>query len=290
MTYPSSIEITEVGPRDGLQNQKIIIATDAKVAFVDALSKTGLQRIEVSSFVDPRWVPQLADAAEVFANIHREKNVKYSALVPNQRGWDRALAAGVDEIGLMTAASETFTEKNVNITISGSIDTIKSLVEVAHNNGVITRAYVSCVIECPYEGAIGPRKVRTVVEQLLDVGVDDISLGDTIGVAVPSNIAQLYDSLDGVLSPEDSILHLHNTRGTALDCVVRAFELGVHRFDASSGGLGGCPYAPGTAGNLATEKLISHAEELGIHTGVDHGAILTAVRDLKATFETPSSS
>ena len=243
------------------------------------LSKTGLQRIEVSSFVNPKWVPQLADASEVFSHIHREKNVKYTALIPNMQGWDRALEVGVDEIGLMTAASETFCERNINTSISGSIEQIQPLVEVAHANSVLARAYVSCVVACPYEGRIDPQHVRRVVEQLLDVGVDDISLGDTIGVAVPTDLDKIYDALSGVLSPEDSILHLHDTQETAIECALAAMELGVHRFDTSSGGLGGCPYAPGAAGNLATEDLVFLANQKGIHTGVDLDALIVAVQE-----------
>jgi hydroxymethylglutaryl-CoA lyase len=290
MKYPVSIEITEVGPRDGLQNQGSIIATDKKVAFVDALSKTGLQRIEVSSFVNPKWVPQLADASEVFSHIHREKNVKYTALIPNMQGWDRALEVGVDEIGLMTAASETFCERNINTSISGSIEQIQPLVEVAHANSVLARAYVSCVVACPYEGRIDPQHVRRVVEQLLDVGVDDISLGDTIGVAVPTDLDKIYDALSGVLSPEDSILHLHDTQETAIECALAAMELGVHRFDTSSGGLGGCPYAPGAAGNLATEDLVFLANQKGIHTGVDLDALIVAVQELEGSLDSPPKS
>ena len=287
MKYPTSIEITEVGPRDGLQNQASIVSTDVKVSFIDALSKTGLQRIEVSSFVNPKWVPQLADASEVFTTIQREKNVTYSALIPNLQGWNRALEVGVDEIGLMTAASDSFCEANINTTISGSIQQIRPLVEVAKSKGIRTRVYVSCVVACPYEGKMDSQQVRMVVEQLLDVGVDDISLGDTIGVAIPTDIERMYDTLIGVLSPEDSVLHLHDTNGAALDCALTAMELGVHRFDASSGGLGGCPYAPGAAGNLATEDLVNLANQKGIHTGVDLAAVVAAVGKLDGHIETP---
>ncbi|MBC8202860.1 MAG: hydroxymethylglutaryl-CoA lyase [Planctomycetes bacterium] len=283
MNLPTSIEITEVGPRDGLQNQSSVIPTDTKIAYVDALSKTGLQRIEVSSFVNPKWVPQLADADAVFSGIVRFENVKYTALVPNKRGLDRAMDVGVDEIGLMTSASESFSSHNVNATIADSIERMKPLVESAIASGVGVRGYVSCIVACPYEGEIDAGQVRNIVEQLLDIGVEDISLGETIGVVVPTDIARIYDALDGVLSPEQSVLHLHDTRGTALACVLFAMQLGVRRFDASSGGLGGCPYAPGAAGNLATEDLVYFAERMGIDTGVDLEQLVSATRIIEAS-------
>ncbi len=290
MNLPTSIEITEVSPRDGLQNQSSVITTETKIAFVDALSKTGLQRIEVSSFVNPKWVPQLADAAEVFSGIIRSGNVKYSALVPNEQGWERAMEVGVDEIGLMTSASETFCKRNTNTSIADSIERIKPLVESAKANGVGTRGYVSCVVACPYEGEVDSGHVRSVVKQLLDIGVENISLGETIGVAVPSDIARLYDALEGVLSPEQSILHLHDTRGTALACVFSAMQLGVRRFDASSGGLGGCPYAPGAAGNLATEDLVYFANRMGIDTGVHLAQLISATRIIEESLDSPLKS
>ncbi len=287
MNLPSSIEITELGPRDGLQNQKSVITTDTKVAFINALSKTGLRRIEVSSFVNPKWVPQLADAEDVFLNLCRSENVNYTALVPNEHGWNRAMEAGVDEIALMTAVSETFCKRNINTTIAGSIDRMKPLVDSAKANGVGIRGYVSCVVACPYEGEIDAKHVRRVVEQLLDIGVEDISLGETIGVAVPTDIDRLYEALDGILSPEQSILHLHDTHGTALACASFAMQLGVRRFDASSGGLGGCPYAPGAAGNLATEDLVYFANRMGIETGLDLDQLISAVRIIEASLDSP---
>ncbi len=287
MNLPTSIEITEVGPRDGLQNQKSVIPTETKIAFVDALSITGLQRIEVSSFVNPKWVPQLADATDVFSGIHREENVKYTALVPNERGWERAMEVGVHEIGLMTAASETFSKQNTNTSMSGSIDRMKPIIESAKAQGVGIRCYVSCVVACPYEGEIDAKHVRNVVEQLLDIGVEDISLGETIGVAVPTDIERLYETLSGVLLPEQSILHLHDTRGTALACASFAMQLGVRRFDTSSGGLGGCPYAPGAAGNLATEDLVYFANRMGIETGMDIDRIIFATSMIEKTLHSP---
>lgn len=290
MKYPSSIEITEVGPRDGLQNQAAVVSTERKVAFVEALSKTGLSRIEVSSFVNPSWVPQLADASEVFKTMERVQEVQYSAIVPNEHGWKRALEAGIDEIALMTAASESFCERNINTSIAGSIDRMKPVVEAAKMAGVRIRGYVSCVVACPYEGEINPEQVCAVVQQLISVGVEDVSLGETIGVAVPNDICRLYDALDGVLTPNTSILHLHDTRGTALACASAAMQLGVCRFDTSTGGIGGCPYAPGATGNLATEDLLYFANRMGIHTGVDLDLLLDALRVLESNLDSPPTS
>ncbi|MDP7008776.1 MAG: hydroxymethylglutaryl-CoA lyase [Phycisphaerales bacterium] len=290
MHVPTSIEITEVGPRDGLQNQKTIVDARLKTALVDALSKTGLGRIEVSSFVNPQWVPQLADSSEVFEAIERVEHVCYSALVPNKQGWLQAEKSGVDEIALVTSASESFCEKNINTSIAGSIERMKPIVDEAKSKGIGIRGYVSCVIACPYEGAVMPNQVRDVVAPLLDLGVEDISLGETIGVAVPLDIQKLYGGLEGVLKPEDSVLHLHDTRGTALANAFAAMQLGVRRFDTSCGGLGGCPYAPGSAGNLATEDLVYFASKMGIETGVDLQLLFDAIKIIEGALDAPLSS
>jgi hydroxymethylglutaryl-CoA lyase len=274
--WPKTIQIIEVGPRDGLQNQSKLISTEVKIALIDALSKTGLTCIEASAFVHPTWVPQLADADDVFAGIHRNSNVLYTALVPNERGWNRALAAGADEIAVLTAASETFCQRNTNTSIEGAIDRIRPIVEHATTCDVGVRGYISCVIACPYEGETNLQTVRSITQQMLDMGITDIAFGETIGVAVPSDIRRLFDALDGVLSPEDSILHLHDTRGTALACVSEAMRCGVKSFDASCGGLGGCPYAPGAAGNIATEDLVYFAHRMGIETGINLDALIDA--------------
>lgn len=269
MPWPKEITITEVGPRDGLQNQPVIVPTQKKIDLVNALSLCGLQTIEVSAFVHPDWIPQLSDADEVFSGISRSENVKYSAVIPNERGWERALAAGVDEVAVLAAATETFSQKNTNASIQDVMLRLKATAELAISSGVNVRGYISCVIACPYEGPTDCRIVRTIAEQMLDMGVSTISLGDTIGVALPHDIRRLYDELDGVLSPKESVLHLHDTHGHALDCVSEAMQCGVLQFDTSCGGLGGCPYAPNAAGNLATEDLVSFAQELGIDTGID---------------------
>ena len=274
--WPKSISITEVGPRDGLQNQSDLIATEIKIALIDALSQTGLTLIEASAFVNPKWIPQLSDADEVFTGITRKTGVSYSALVPNERGWDRSMSCDVDEIAVLAAASETFCQKNTNTSINGALERIQPLVERALASGVGVRGYLSCVIACPYEGETNQQQVRYVAQRLLDMGIHEIALSDTVGIARPDDIRKMYDALDGVLLPEDSVLHLHNTQGRALHCASEAMKCGVVSFDASCGGLGGCPYAPGAAGNIATEDLVHFAHENGIETGVDLQKLISA--------------
>jgi hydroxymethylglutaryl-CoA lyase len=288
--WPKKIQITEVGPRDGLQNQTKLISTASKISLIDALSKTGLSCIEASAFVHPEWVPQLADADEVFAGINRKNGVIYTALVPNESGWNRALASGVDEISVLTAASETFCERNTNTTIDGALERIQPIIEHALSCGVGVRGYISCVVACPYEGVIDMQKVRYIAKRMTDMGVQNIALGETIGVAVPTDIRKLYDALDGVLSPEKTVMHLHDTRGTALACACEAMQCGVVSFDASCGGLGGCPYAPGAAGNIATEDLVYFADSSGIETGIDLGALVAASTIIEKELDIPLRS
>lgn len=273
---PKAIRITDVGPRDGLQNEKAIIDVADKVAYIDALSASGVAEVEVTSFVSPKWVPQLADAAEVLSRITRRPGVLFSALVPNEAGLDRALEAKVDKVAVFTAASETFARRNTNATIAETMDRFRPVVTRAKASGLAVRGYISCVVACPFEGAMAPAKVRHVASRLLDLGVDEIDLGETIGVAVPVDIERLYDGLAGLLTPAQTTLHLHDTRGTALVCADRALRLGVASFDASCGGLGGCPYAPGAAGNLATEDLVYYCDRMGVATGVRLEGLLEA--------------
>jgi hydroxymethylglutaryl-CoA lyase len=287
---PPRIRITDVGPRDGLQNEKAIVSIDAKVAYINALSQAGLAEIEASSFVSPKWVPQLADAAEVFAGIRRSKGVTYSALVPNEQGLDRALAAKADKVAVFTAASETFSKKNTNATIAETIERFRPVVAKAKQARVPVRGYVSCAVACPFEGDIAPANVCDVAAKLLDLGVDEIDLGDTIGVASPTDIDRLYDGLQSILLPSDTVLHLHDTRGGALACAFRAMQLGVWKFDASCGGLGGCPYAPGAAGNLATEDLAWMCRRMNITTGIDLPALLDAARQMEIALKRPLTS
>ena len=279
---PCDIRVTEVGPRDGLQNEATILSVDQKVALIDLLSASGVAEIEVSSFVSPTWVPQLADAEQVFARISRRDSVVYSALVPNEEGMRRAMDANIDKVAIFTAASETFSKKNTNATIAQTLRRFEPVVTQAKDAGLPVRAYISCVVACPYEGPIDPKRVRDVASQLLDLGIDEIDLGETIGVAGPSDIDRLYEGLAGLLEPEQTTLHLHDTRGTALACALRALQLGVVSFDSSCGGLGGCPYAPDAAGNLATEDLVYLCNRMGYETSVDLAALFAASRHVAA--------
>ena len=282
MSVGRAVRITEVGPRDGLQNEQGVVSVDAKVAFIDALSHAGLPEIEVTSFVSPKWVPQLADASEVLGRIQRRPGTVYSALVPNEKGLERALEARVDKIAVFTAASESFARKNINASVRESIERFRPVVEAARRAGLPVRGYVSCVVACPFEGPIAPAAVAEVSRALLAVGVDEIDLGDTIGVAVPGDIDRLLAAHAGVVPVERITMHLHDTRGTALACAWRAIELGVTSFDASCGGLGGCPYAPGATGNAATEELVYACEGSSRSTGVDLQALLAAGRCIES--------
>ncbi|MFO0872373.1 MAG: hydroxymethylglutaryl-CoA lyase [Phycisphaerales bacterium] len=278
----TAIRITEVGPRDGLQNEPGFVETAAKARFVDLLSGCGFAEIEVSSFVSPKWVPQLRDAAELFASIQRRSGVVYSALVPNERGLERAIACGVGKVSVFTAASETFSRRNTNASIAESLARLAPVIEGAHAARLPVRGYVSCAVACPFEGSIAPEAVREVAARLIELGADELDLGDTIGVAVPDDIDRLLGAVATVRAPEGTTLHLHDTRGTALACVHRAVQLGVRSFDASCIGLGGCPYAPGAAGNLATEDLVYLCERSGLDCGVDAARLYEAGRFIEA--------
>ena len=266
---PPRVRIVEVGPRDGLQNEPGFVPTDAKVAFVDRLSETGLAEIEVSSFVSPKRVPQLADAEHVFRSIRRRPGVVYAALVPNEAGLDRALAAQVGRVSIFTAASESFSQRNVGGGIAASIERFQSVATRARQAGMELRGYVSTAFHCPFEGPVAPRSVVEVVRRLLDLGVAEVSLGDTIGAAVPSEIDRLLDALETVIDRGRLALHLHDTRGTALPNALLGLQRGIAIFDTSAGGLGGCPFAPGATGNLATEDLVYLLDGLGVACGVD---------------------
>lgn len=263
-----TIKIVEVGPRDGLQNEATILSTDDKVAFVERLAACGLTQIEVSSFVAPRAVPQLADADDVFRRLPKAPQVTYSALVPNARGLERALDAGVRRVAVFAAASETFSRKNINLGIEQSLEMYREVIADALSAGVSVRGYLSTCFVCPYEGDVPPERVTGLTERLLEMGVDQVAISDTVGAASPKDIV---DTVSQVLlrAPVGKIaLHLHDTYGTALANVFAGLQLGVRTFDASVGGLGGCPYAPGAAGNLATEDLVYMLERMGHRTGV----------------------
>jgi hydroxymethylglutaryl-CoA lyase len=270
------IRIVEVGPRDGLQNEQVAVPTAIKVAFIDALSATGIPEIEASAFVSPKWIPQLADAGEVFQGIARRPGVTYSALVPNEQGLERALAARADKVAVFTAASETFNRKNINASIAESIARFKPVVAGARAAGVPVRGYLSTAFYCPYEGAITPAQVLPVVAALVELGIDDLSIGDTVGKAVPADVHALLDQLLPVVPAARIALHFHDTYGHAVDNVVAGYARGVRTFDASAGGIGGCPYAPGAAGNVATEAVVAALRTAGAEVPVDLAALAAA--------------
>jgi hydroxymethylglutaryl-CoA lyase len=276
MARPSAVRIVEVGPRDGLQNEHAAIGTAEKIGFVNRLAEAGLTSIEVSAFVSPKWVPQMADATKVFAGITRRAGVRYSALVPNAAGLDRAQAAGVTEVAIFAAASETFSKRNINQTVAESLTTYRAVAARASQLGMKVRAYVSTAFGCPFEGAIAPARVAEVSAALIEMGAFEVAVSDTIGIAHPGQVPPVVGAVAGRVPLQQIALHFHDTRGTALANVLTALDLGIATYDASAGGLGGCPYAPGATGNLATEDLVYMLDGLGIRTGVDLDALVRA--------------
>jgi hydroxymethylglutaryl-CoA lyase len=267
-TQPERVTVVEVGPRDGLQNERALVSTADKIEFVDRLSAAGHAVIEVSAFVSPKWVPQMADAAEVFAGITRRAGTRYTALVPNLAGLDRAAKAGVTEIAIFAASSETFSRKNINQSIDQSLATYAQVCERALAAGMRVRGYLSTAFGCPFEGAVDPARVAEVALRLQQMGAFEVAISDTIGIAHPGQVPRVLDAVLARIPVQQVALHFHDTRGTALANVLASLAHGVATFDASSGGLGGCPYAPGAAGNLATDDLIYMLDGLGIGTGV----------------------
>jgi hydroxymethylglutaryl-CoA lyase len=274
-----AVTVVEVGPRDGLQNEAATVSTADKIAFVDRLSASGLPVIEVSAFVSPRWVPQMADAADVFSGIVRRPGVRYTALVPNVAGLERAVASKVSEIAIFASSTETFSRKNINQTIDEAMRTYADVSARALRAGLRVRAYLSTAFGCPYEGQVSERTVAASVTRLLELGVFEVAVSDTIGVATPDDVARVLDAVLADVSSDRIALHFHDTRRTALANVLTAIPYGINTFDASAGGLGGCPYAPGAAGNLATEDLVDMLDGMGIVTGVS----LVALRKASAT-------
>ncbi|PWJ12464.1 hydroxymethylglutaryl-CoA lyase [Jannaschia seohaensis] len=272
------VEIFEVGPRDGLQNEKRAIPTAEKVALVDLLSRAGFRRIEVASFVSPKWVPQMADGAEVLAGITRAAGVRYAALTPNLRGYEGARAARADEVAIFASASEGFSKANLNATIAQSVERFVPVVEAARADGIPVRGYVSCVTDCPFDGAVAPGDVARVVAILRDFGCYEVSLGDTIGQGTPEAVDAMLAAVTCEMPAADLAGHFHDTAGRALANVDVALAHGLRVFDAAVGGLGGCPYAPGAAGNVATEALMAHLEAAGHPTGLDAGIVAEAGR------------
>ncbi len=268
-----TVTIFEVGPRDGLQNEKRLIPAADKVRLIDLLSESGLTRIEATSFVSPKWVPQMADAAEVMAAIARKPGVVYSALTPNLRGYEAARAAGMDEVAVFAAASEDFSRKNINCTIAESLERFRPLLDAAKADGMPVRGYVSCVTGCPYSGAVEPDAVARVTAALLEMGCYEVSLGDTIGKATPETTAQMLAAVLKIADAGRLAGHFHDTGGRALDNIGVSLEAGLRTFDSAVGGLGGCPYAPGAKGNVATGRVVEYLASAGYATGVDAAAL-----------------
>ncbi len=273
---PARVTVVEVGPRDGLQNEAAIVPTAAKVRFIEMLAAAGLPVVEATSFVHPAAVPQLADADQVLPAIARRPGVRYPVLVPNMRGMERAIAAGADAIAVFTAASEAFAQANIRMTIAESLEAFAPVMSAARAAGRWTRGYVSTAFGCPYQGEVDPAAVADVAVALHELGCDQISVGDTIGVAEPEDVGRVLSPLLERVPAERLALHLHDTRGRAIDNAEAGLQLGITTFDASASGLGGCPFAPGAPGNLATETLVSWLHGLGIETGVDEPALLEA--------------
>ncbi len=276
---PKKVRVVEVGPRDGLQNEPANVPTDQKVELISSLAAAGLTHIEVSSFVSPKWIPQLADALEVAQGLKLAKfdrPVKKSALVPNLKGYERFCQADLDQVALFMSATESHSKKNINKSIAEALAAVGEVAAVARKDGYSIRCYLSVVFECPYEGSVSPDQVTNITDELVKMGIDEISLGDTIGAATPNQVINLVERVAAKVDKDRLALHFHDTRGTALANVVAGLESGVTVFDASIGGMGGCPYAPGAAGNLATEDLVYLLHGLGIDTGIDLDRLVDA--------------
>jgi hydroxymethylglutaryl-CoA lyase len=276
MSLPKKVRLVEVGPRDGLQNEAQPISVADKVRLVDDLSATGLSYIEVGAFVSAKWVPQMAGSAEVFAQIQRNDAITYAALAPNWRGFEDALAAGVKEVAVFAAASEAFSQRNINCSISESLERFAPIMEAARLHGIKVRGYVSCVLGCPYEGKVAPQQVAAVANELLAMGCYEISLGDTIGTGTPGATRDLIDVVAGQIPRGKLAGHFHDTYGQALANVYASLLEGIEVFDSSIAGLGGCPYAKGASGNVATEDVLYMLNGLGIDTGVDLDKLISA--------------
>ena len=276
MGLPQRVKIVEVGPRDGLQNESQLVPGAVKIELIDRLGMAGLKAIEATAFVSPKWVPQMGDAAEVMANLPRRAGVSYPVLVPNMQGFEQALAAGVEEIAVFGAASEAFSQKNINCSIAESLERFRPVAEAARQNNIRVRGYVSCVLGCPYQGAVQPAAVAEVAARLLEMGCYEISLGDTIGVGTPAGVQRMLDEVM-LLAPAERLAgHYHDTYGMALANIYASLEMGVAVFDASVAGLGGCPYAAGASGNVATEDVVYLMNGLGLETGVDLDRLVDA--------------
>jgi len=273
---PGEVTVYEVGPRDGLQNEATVLPAATKVRFVELLADAGLPVVEVTSFVRPDTIPQLADAGEVLPAVHRRAGVRYPVLVPNMRGFERAVAAGADAIAVFTAASEAFATANIRMTIGESLQAFEPVLAAARRHGMWARGYVSTAFGCPYQGAVEPNTVVQVSAALAELGCNEISVGDTIGVAEPQDVTEIVSLLLEHLSADRLALHLHDTRGRAVENAAAGLALGIRTFDGSAAGLGGCPFAPGAPGNLATETLVAWLHAEGLETGIDEAALAEA--------------
>ncbi|MFL9676651.1 hydroxymethylglutaryl-CoA lyase [Pseudomonas marginalis] len=290
MSLPSHVRLVEVGPRDGLQNEAQPISVADKVQLVDALSTAGLSYIEVGSFVSPKWVPQMAGSADVFAQIQRKPGVTYGALAPNLRGFEDALAAGVKEVAVFAAASEAFSQRNINCSISESLERFAPIMAAARQHGISVRGYVSCVLGCPYEGEIAPEQVAAVARELYAMGCYEVSLGDTIGTGTAGNTRRLFEVV-GAQVPRDKLAgHFHDTYGQAIANIYAGLLEGITVFDSSIAGLGGCPYAKGASGNVATEDVLYLLNGLGIDTGIDLDALIRAGLQISHVLGRPTGS
>ena len=282
MTLPTQVQIVEVGPRDGLQNESQAIAVETRIALIEQLVAAGIRRIEAGSFVNPKWIPQMASSEEVFAGLHRSDDVRYCALTPNMQGFERARAARANEVAVFAAASEAFSQKNINCSIKESLQRFEPVMEAAADAGIPVRGYVSCVLGCPYEGSIDAAAVAQVSRQLLAMGCYEISLGDTIGTGTPGSMQQLLQCLLQDIDPSKLAVHCHDTYGQALANILVALQHGVATIDSSVAGLGGCPYARGATGNVATEDVIYMLEGMGIASGIDLPLLIEAGNTISA--------
>lgn len=276
MNWPTNVTIKEVGPRDGLQNEQTFLSVEDKISWINQLSRTGLQSIEITSFVNPKWIPALADSLEVAKGIERLPGITYTALVPNRHGLERAFKGSVDEVAVFMSASETHNQKNINKSIQETFPVLREVVQEALSAGKAVRGYVSTVFGCPYEGQVSVENVICVAEHLFEMGIQELSLGDTIGVANPKQVQAVLNILLKRFPVEKLALHFHDTHGTALANILASLDMGITTFDSSTGGLGGCPYAPGASGNVATEDVLYMLNNMEIQTGVNLEKLLSA--------------
>lgn len=290
MTLPPKVQLVEVGPRDGLQNEPSTIPLTAKLQLIDDLATAGHTMIEAGSFVNPKWIPQMADSAAVFGGISRREGVRYAALTPNLQGFERAVAAGADEVAIFAAASEAFSQKNINCSIADSLKRFSEVMAAAKEQNIAVRGYVSCVLGCPYEGEIAPQAVATVCDELLALGCYEVSLGDTIGTGTAGSMQRLLDTLLIRFKPQQLAVHCHDTYGQALSNILVALQMGIATVDSSVAGLGGCPYAKGASGNVATEDVVYMLNGLGITTGLDLPALIRAGNRISAVLKRPNGS